>query len=79
MTSLTAGTGPPPALSTPLTPRGATLPDRLVVAPPCRYPVGDGPVAVGREAQEGHGSPTRAARDLPGSHTGHPAQLPGWV
>ncbi|MGY1781538.1 NADH:flavin oxidoreductase/NADH oxidase [Geodermatophilus sp. SYSU D01036] len=62
MTSLTNGSAPSPALFTPLTLRGVTLPNRLVVAPMCQYSVTDGLVGdyhlvhLGRFALGGFGT-----------------------
>lgn len=62
MTSLTNGFAPSPALLTPLTVRGVTLPNRLVVAPMCQYSVTDGLVGdyhlvhLGRFALGGFGT-----------------------
>ncbi|MGY1668191.1 NADH:flavin oxidoreductase/NADH oxidase [Geodermatophilus sp. SYSU D00696] len=62
MTSLTSGSAPSPALLTPLTLRGVTLPNRLVVAPMCQYSVTDGLVGdyhlvhLGRFALGGFGA-----------------------
>ncbi len=62
MTSLTDDETPLPALLTPLTLRGVTLPNRLVVAPMCQYSVTDGLVGdyhlvhLGRFALGGFGT-----------------------